>query len=115
MRKAFKHLILLFAFLLACLDTNVAYAKSGVKLRGQEKANKWFIKKVKGWFGYGKKKSTRKKMPTRKKMSTRKEEQIHETNGRINKKFVLTSAGGGSRAFFGLAAFIEGYKNGGGA
>ena len=31
----------------------------------------------------------------------------------IEEKFVLTSAGGGTRAFFGFAAFAQGYKKNG--
>ena len=57
------------------------------KVRKARKFVKKKVRKVKSWFSKDKK--------------------------TIKEKFVLTSAGGGTRAFFGFAAFAQGYKKNG--
>ena len=82
--------------MLACFAAHHAEARVEARLRGQgsvakfEFITKFFqkkISKVKSFFSKDRKS--------------------------IEEKFVLTSAGGGSRAFFGFAAFAQGYKKNG--
>ena len=98
---------------LFCFSVNVVSEKTETKLRGQSSAAKWGIIK-KGWK---KVKTTVKKVAKHVKKKANKvkivfQERVLGKMRTIKDKFVLASAGGGSRAFFGFAGFIEGYKNG---